>query len=278
MSSERSLYDILGVKCDAEGAEIKRAYLRIARDTHPDKCGGDPAATERFQQLGRAYAVLRDTEKRKLYDQAGVIDDGGSLSADFATWDAYWRDFYSRVTTDQLDKLAAQYRHSAEEESDLLAAYTSAKGDVSPRAAPSPPLRPAHELATSSQMDRIMDAMMHATADDESRYREVLQRAIDAGSVRRHRAFTAEPAAKKRLRADRASREAAEAEEHAREIGLKGGKGGSLEAMILARGAARQDAMLDGLAAKYGASKGSAPPSISEEAFARTQQRMKKKK
>ena len=127
-----------------------------------------------------------------------------------------------------------------------------------------------------------MDVMQHSTAEDEPRYRAMLQRAIDAGSVRRHRAFTAEPAAKKRQRAERASREAAEAEEHAREIGLKGGKGGSLEAMILARGAERQrgaDAMLDGLAAKYGAAKGArgGPPPISEEAFARTQQRMKKK-
>ena len=63
-----SLYETLSVSRDASGAEIKKAYLRLARETHPDKHMDDPEATTRFQSLGRAYAILRDDEKRKLYD------------------------------------------------------------------------------------------------------------------------------------------------------------------------------------------------------------------
>ena len=70
------LYATLGVSRDADAAAIKRAYLQLARDTHPDRCPGDEGANARFQAIGRAYATLRDPEKRRLYDAAGIVDDG----------------------------------------------------------------------------------------------------------------------------------------------------------------------------------------------------------
>lgn len=54
-----------------------QAYLRAARDTHPDKHVGDDGATERFQEVGRAYTVLSDPERRTLYDETGMVDECG---------------------------------------------------------------------------------------------------------------------------------------------------------------------------------------------------------
>ena len=88
-----SLYETLAVPRDASGADIKKAYLRLARETHPDKHRDDPAATERFQALGRAYAILRDEAKRRLYDETGMVDDDVVLNKDGAPWEAFWRDF-----------------------------------------------------------------------------------------------------------------------------------------------------------------------------------------
>jgi uncharacterized membrane protein YccC len=65
-------YQELGVPPDADGDAINAAYRRAAKDAHPD-AGGDP---EKFAQLGRAVAVLRDPVKRDRFDRTGQIDDG----------------------------------------------------------------------------------------------------------------------------------------------------------------------------------------------------------
>jgi len=66
----KSLYDILGVSKTDSCTDIKKAYLKLARTTHPDK-GGDP---EQFKQILRASEVLTDEKKRRMYDELGVID------------------------------------------------------------------------------------------------------------------------------------------------------------------------------------------------------------
>ena len=62
-----SLYDILGISKNANKKEIKRAYLKLAIKEHPDK-GGDG---EKFKEIAKAYQVLSDSDKRRLYDQFG---------------------------------------------------------------------------------------------------------------------------------------------------------------------------------------------------------------
>ncbi len=69
---ERDLYDILGVSRDADTAEIKKAYRKLARKYHPDVNPDDADAEERFKKVSTAFEVLGDAEKRKLYDEFGL--------------------------------------------------------------------------------------------------------------------------------------------------------------------------------------------------------------
>jgi molecular chaperone DnaJ len=64
-------YEILQVGRDATGAEIKKAYRKLAIQYHPDKNPGDKEAEEKFKLINEAYGVLGDEEKRAIYDRYG---------------------------------------------------------------------------------------------------------------------------------------------------------------------------------------------------------------
>lgn len=64
-------YDILGVSRDASESDLKKAYRQKALQYHPDKNPGDHSAEDKFKEAAEAYEVLRDPEKRKIYDQYG---------------------------------------------------------------------------------------------------------------------------------------------------------------------------------------------------------------
>jgi curved DNA-binding protein len=66
----KDYYEVLGVQRDASPEQIKRAYKRLARKFHPD-VSKEPDAEERFKEVGEAYDVLRDKEKRATYDNLG---------------------------------------------------------------------------------------------------------------------------------------------------------------------------------------------------------------
>lgn len=72
----RDYYETLGVSRDASTEDIKKAFRRIARETHPDANPGDAAAEEKFRQAAEAYEVLSDPNRRARYDRGDTIDLG----------------------------------------------------------------------------------------------------------------------------------------------------------------------------------------------------------
>ncbi len=64
-------YDVLGVPHDADEATLKQAYRKLAMEYHPDRNNGDRDAEAKFKELTEAYEVLRDPEKRAVYDRYG---------------------------------------------------------------------------------------------------------------------------------------------------------------------------------------------------------------
>lgn len=67
----KDYYAAMGIERTASGDDIKRAYRKLARKYHPD-VSKEPKAEERFKEIGEAYEVLRDPEKRAAYDQLGT--------------------------------------------------------------------------------------------------------------------------------------------------------------------------------------------------------------
>ena len=71
---EKDYYAALGVPKDADAADIKKAYRKLARDLHPDT---NPDGEARFKEVSEAYDVLSDTAKRKEYDEARALFGSG---------------------------------------------------------------------------------------------------------------------------------------------------------------------------------------------------------
>ncbi|MEQ9122713.1 MAG: DnaJ domain-containing protein, partial [Alphaproteobacteria bacterium] len=69
-------YQVLGVKKTADQAEIKAAYRKLAKQSHPDLHPGDKDVERRFKEATAAYDILSDAQKRRRYD-AGEIDGDG---------------------------------------------------------------------------------------------------------------------------------------------------------------------------------------------------------
>jgi curved DNA-binding protein len=100
----KNYYEVLGVPRDATQEVIKSAYRKLARKYHPDVSKLADAET-RFKELGEAYAVLKDPEKRAAYDQMGSQWKAGQEFQPPPGWDAGFeftgRDFESRPGMDQ---------------------------------------------------------------------------------------------------------------------------------------------------------------------------------
>jgi DnaJ-domain-containing protein 1 len=109
------LYAVLGLESTATEEEIKRAYRKSALIYHPDKHvsstdDAKKAASQKFQQVGFAYAVLGDKKRRTKYDATGSTEDGFDLAEGEDGWEAYFEALFESVTRDKLDQMKKEYQ------------------------------------------------------------------------------------------------------------------------------------------------------------------------
>src|ERR1700694_1916349 len=86
MAVKRDYYEVLGVGRQASAEDLKRAFRKIAMDSHPDRNPDDAAAAARFKEGSGAYAVLSDPGRRRTYDMFGpsAVEGGGGSPIDFS--------------------------------------------------------------------------------------------------------------------------------------------------------------------------------------------------
>jgi len=141
--------------------EIKKAYRRLALLKHPDKNPDDPSAAENFQKLSKAYQVLSSVEKRKRYDQYGDDGEDDFTSTEWVNAYEYYRAMHPEISKQDFTSFAERYRHSEEEQEDLIAFYEEMEGDIS----------------------TILQCIMCSENDDLPRFIEFYEKMIAAGDL-----------------------------------------------------------------------------------------------
>ena len=112
---EVDLYAVLNLKSDATPDAVKKAYRRLALVYHPDKHStaseeAKAEASNKFQQIGFAYAVLSDPKRKERYDKTGKTAEGFDMGAGDEGWEAYFEELFDRVTRGKLDEDKKQYQ------------------------------------------------------------------------------------------------------------------------------------------------------------------------
>ncbi|OIO58599.1 MAG: molecular chaperone DnaJ [Alphaproteobacteria bacterium CG_4_10_14_0_2_um_filter_63_37] len=103
--SKRDYYEVLGVHKNAQDAEIKKAYRKMAKEHHPDRNAGNAEAEAKFKEINEAYEVLSDSQKRAVYDQyghaglngAGAGGPGGFSTGDFGGFADAFGDIFGDI-------------------------------------------------------------------------------------------------------------------------------------------------------------------------------------
>ncbi|CAO1637898.1 unnamed protein product [Sympodiomycopsis kandeliae] len=205
---EVDLYGALGVQSTSTADEIKKAYRKLALRYHPDKVLSNSSDTSssssahiRFQQLNFAYGVLSDEKRRKRYDETGRTDEPMFMEDGFS-WDDYFKEMWQgNVSGSKLDEFKQKYQNSKEEKQDVLEAYNTAKGDL-------------ETMFTLIPCSEVLQ--------DEARFVDLIQQAIASGeidSLPKWKSSVKDEQGRKKMRA-KARKEASEAEEYAKELGV----------------------------------------------------------
>ncbi len=93
MAAKRDYYGVLGVERNVADSELKKAYRKLALKFHPDKNPGNRDAEEKFKEAAEAYEVLRDANKRQIYDQYGHQGLEGSGFSGFGGFEDIFSSF-----------------------------------------------------------------------------------------------------------------------------------------------------------------------------------------
>ncbi len=115
-SNHDDYYTVLGVSSDASAEDIKRAFRKLALETHPDRNPGDPKAEERFKKINEAYGVLSDPQKRAEYDRYRAMgyQPGGNYGPEGGfgySQEDIFRDFF---TSRQAQEIFSEMRREFE--------------------------------------------------------------------------------------------------------------------------------------------------------------------
>ncbi len=101
MADKRDYYEVLGLSKNASENDIKKAYRTLAKENHPDLNPGDAEREAKFKEIGEAYAVLSDPDKKSKYDQFGhaAFDPsmGGSGFGDFGDLGDIFGDLFGGI-------------------------------------------------------------------------------------------------------------------------------------------------------------------------------------
>ncbi len=100
MADKRDYYEVLGVSKNADEAELKKAYRRLAMKYHPDRNEGDSKAEEKFKEAKEAHDILSDAQKRAAYDQFGHAGVNTSAAGGGADAGAGFGDIFDSVFGD----------------------------------------------------------------------------------------------------------------------------------------------------------------------------------
>ncbi|GAB7327500.1 hypothetical protein MBLNU13_g11372t1 [Cladosporium sp. NU13] len=269
-------YTVLNLPEDATPSQIKTAYRKAALKYHPDKATNEAdkaTAHIKFQEIAFANAILSDERRRKRYDVTGRTEESLDLDDDTFDWVSYYREQYKDVVTAEvIESFAGKYKGSEEEKRDVLKWYEKCEGKMA---------------------KLYKNVMLSDPAEDEERFRSIIDEGIESGEVEGFAAYTEESENSRKKRVEAAKKknekEAKEAEKHAEDLGigkdLKKKKGkkekddgmGDLAALIGQRQQGRANNFLADLEAKYapkgkakaGAKRGTEEPP--EEAFAKTE-------
>ena len=212
---------MLEIPRDASAAAIKKAYYKKALRYHPDR-NRDEGATGMFQALSLVHTTLSDPAKRKIYDETGVVEDEDGLSRDGRAMYEYWRKMFPPVTVEAIERFEREYVGSDEERRDVLESY-------------------ARHGANATFLRTICTEVMFSDLDggDDARFGALIGAAVDAGDAPLLAGFAAWREKEQRAGAKggngkgkgkgkrkrkgpskKAQREAAEAEELAKLLGL----------------------------------------------------------
>lgn len=218
----QDLYEVLGAVKGADNEQIKKAYRKSSLKIHPDRVDDSEKeqATKKFQVLAKVHFILSDDERRKLYDNHGIIANDDSLE-DQANWSEYWRLLFPKISEKDIQAYLDTYTGSKEEEEDLIAIYERFEGDL----------------------DKISQTHI---SYDEDKTTEQLRRLIDGGKIKNYKKFASEPQSKRNRRRNRAQREAKQAEKMREDDSMA-----DLTALIKKKSQNNFDSLIANLEAKY---------------------------